>query len=947
MPLYNNCNLYYGGENKVFMENYLENSIINQSYDDITEWHLPQLKIFSKEKILFEYQREALKNITKILYNYYTAEKNNGKKKLYEQCKQVGMLKNFTIKNDNTSRITKRLELFSEYDYPIINDSIPGYSFFNRACFWMATGSGKSLVLIKTIELLDYLQTKNLIDKREIMLLLPREDLIQQFSKEVAEFNQKREKKIALVNLKKYEDDQRVRSMISTIKVYYYRSDLLRDEKKESIIDFKTYDNNGAWYLFLDEAHRGEKQNSKIQDYVTLLSRNGFTFHFSATFTEEIDYATTCFNFNLERFIQQGYGKNIYLSNSYFQFNKDKDEFAELEKQKQVLKSLLNFTIVKQAKQKKQNLPYHAPLLMTLVNSINTKNSDLLLFFKKLEEISSGKLDQTLLKEVKNELQKEWQENDDFVFGNEKLTCPIPIQEIQAEDILEQVFHSRKIGKIELIEGETRKEIVLKLETADKPFALIKIGDAKKFEREKLGSHYYKIPNYDSKKFFANLNEEEDINLLLGSRSFYEGWDSNRPNIVNFINIGKGSAKKFVLQALGRGIRIEPKKGMRKRANQNEKLKMYQNKLLETLFVYATDKSSIKAIIETVQQQKENIFILPITKNKQTKLSFDLLIPQYKEKKIKKDIIFFIAEESLKKLQFYFSCFDKNTLLLLGRDIEIIKKLTKDLEKKQNLFQDSKIFEKQSQKNYRNIKELLDKLFLHLSAKEKIVDKVKKLENEIIHFKHVKIAGLSGLEKDNLKEKIKKVENFSSDKIKEYTTGYRDVHLEIMKLSNHYYIPLILSQKEKANYIQHIIKNKSEKKFVQSLAAYTNKKKDNNWMFSRIDEALDKFFIPYYCQESYQYKNFYPDFVFWMNKENNYKITFVDPKGIVHADYQKKIDGFKELFIEKNQPKEFSYGKFKITFDLKMVGKKNDVGKEYRKYWINEEDFQFLEWLNL
>ncbi len=35
------------------------------------------------------------------------------------------------------------------------------------------------------------------------------------------------------------------------MKVYYYRSDLIRDERKDSILDFKDYDNNGGdWYIF-------------------------------------------------------------------------------------------------------------------------------------------------------------------------------------------------------------------------------------------------------------------------------------------------------------------------------------------------------------------------------------------------------------------------------------------------------------------------------------------------------------------------------------------------------------------------------------------------------------------------------------------------------------------------------------------------------------------------
>ena len=134
-------------------------------------------------------------------------------------------------------------------------------------------------------------------------------------------------------------------------------------------MDFKDYDNNGNWYIFLDEAHRGETGVSLIQDYVSILSRNGYLFNFSATFTDSIDYATTCYNFNLEKFINAGYGKNIYLSKSYFDFKNDKDDFSEREKKKQVLKSLITFTMVKNSK---KDEIYHNPLLVTLVNSINT-----------------------------------------------------------------------------------------------------------------------------------------------------------------------------------------------------------------------------------------------------------------------------------------------------------------------------------------------------------------------------------------------------------------------------------------------------------------------------------------------------------------------------------------------------------------------------------------------
>ena len=176
------------------------------------------------------------------------------------------------------------------------------------------TGSGKSLVLIKTIELIDYLQNQGLIPKKEIMLLLPREDLIKQFKNEINEYNRFNAKPITLINLKDYEEDKRNPILLNEIKVYFYRSDLLRNESKENILDYRNYLNDGNWYIFLDEAHRGKKEDSLFQDYVSVLTKNGFLFNFSATFVDEIDYITTCYNFNLGKFIESGYGKYLFKS---------------------------------------------------------------------------------------------------------------------------------------------------------------------------------------------------------------------------------------------------------------------------------------------------------------------------------------------------------------------------------------------------------------------------------------------------------------------------------------------------------------------------------------------------------------------------------------------------------------------------------------------------------
>ncbi|MDR0800237.1 MAG: DEAD/DEAH box helicase family protein [Endomicrobium sp.] len=914
---------------KIILEKILEQI----DYDQLNNWQLPSISCFSENKNLdgFPYQKEALKNITKTLYlSFKTFQNGNAspdKQTLHAKYKEYGLEdKAFAVckftnnKDKNIGNTSKRFKFFQNYskDYKVLGKGTEEYvadaAFLNRACFWMSTGSGKSIVLIKTIELLDYLQRQNLIPRKEIMLLLPREDLIKQFKKEIEEFNKSRERKIELINLIKYEDNKQDFNYDCFIKVYYYRSDLLRDERKESILDYRNYDNKGNWYIFLDEAHRGEKENSSMQNYVSVLSRNGFLFNFSATFTENIDYLTTCFNFNLEKFISEGYGKNLYLSPAYFTFASEINELTETEKQKEVLKSLLAFTLIK--KSKKQGY-YHNPLLITLVNSINTDESDLLLFFKKIEEIATGNIARQIFDSAKDELGQEELPFDTELF--DKITL---------KDLLENIFNTKKHGKIELAEGEKEKEIVLKLETTDKPFALIKIGDAKKFQREKLGDNYQYVTSPEKKIIFQGINENEDINLLLGSRSFYEGWDSNRPNVINMINIGGKEAKKFVLQSIGRGVRIEPVKGERKRLSANDTNK---NILLETLFIFATDKNSIANIVETIKEQKtKGEELKGIFKNKKP---FELYIPVYKEETPRNNFTKFnLSKNTLENIRKYIKNFNKN-LLLLKYDISL-ENLNLLLEK----IDDDNSFQIKEDNVYNDMDFLFNKLISHTAIKNKIFSGLKELEDEIIHFKHIKISNLGTEDVELLNSEI---ENVRTGKKNE--AEFRR-ELKIKNIEKHYYLPLIYSKKEKIDYINHIIVNQSEVKFIQALEKYINQKNiSSEWIFSKIDETLDEEIgIPYFYRKDNRYRKFFPDFLFWIKKGNDYKIIFIDPKGTSYTDYENKVDGFEKLLLNLNTP----YKGLNIEFDLRFYNDDiSPIGEKYKKYWCSYsyEDFSFLE----
>jgi len=649
-------------------ENILYETIANElDYVSLPRtWQLNNIEYFSNNKILFDYQIDAIKNITKFLKHFYEdlydyPRKNKydefieAKKKLYNELLQ----RNNEIRHlgpDDDNKAVK--ELLGYYDYETRQNRkvINFYNFVNRAGFWMATGSGKTLVIIKLIELLDYLMNNGKIPKNDILFLTYREDLIEQFKKHVDEYNHYHSRKIALYDLRQYDKVKNfgILTIKDDINVFFYRSDLISNETKEKELSYMDFENNGKWYLILDEAHKGDKEDSKRQIYYSFITRFGFLFNFSATFTDPWDIITTVFNFNLDHFIEKGYGKNVYVS----QKNLDEfDEFDENEKEKIVLKSLILLTAVKMARENinstirseqlnVQTDLYHNPMMVIYGNSVNTDKSDLQIIFNVLEKIAIESNIKNY-NEAMNDLLEELQNHPRYIFAHDELIINENfLKSINYNHILKYIYNSETNGKIEVIKiPKNDEELVLKLKTSDKPFALIKIGNIGKWVKEKL-KNYEINESYDNQSYFHRLNKDDSsINILLGSRSFYEGWDSNRPNVMMFINIGMGDSRKYVLQSIGRGERIEPLKGKRKRlrflANENTLAKTIKNKLkdcdvslIESLFVFGTNVENIKKIMDSIKYERSKSgFNIELEKNKNID-DHNLLIPVYRENDI-------------------------------------------------------------------------------------------------------------------------------------------------------------------------------------------------------------------------------------------------------------------------------------------------------------------------
>ncbi len=173
-------------------------------------------------------------------------------------------------------------------------------------------------------------------------------------------------------------------------------------------------------------------------------------------------------------------------------------------------------------------------------------------------------------------------------------------------DLLTEVFNAAGKGEIEvLVRPSNRQEVAFKLKTSDDPFALVRIGDISDWLKQEL-SGYEINTRFTDEGYFSRLNNpDSDINILLGSRSFYEGWDSNRPNVIMYINIGVGTdAKKFILQSVGRGVRIEPIKNQRKRLRELYTSGQMEKEIfddlkdlvlpLESVYIFGTNREALE-----------------------------------------------------------------------------------------------------------------------------------------------------------------------------------------------------------------------------------------------------------------------------------------------------------------------------------------------------------------
>lgn len=924
-------------------------------------------KSFDSNKELLDYQQQALINAFRMLVAYFRDFKEN-KKEFYAFYQKY-----YSFANCDFAK--KKLNHLLKNSFKVENGCVKFENFINRLAFYMATGSGKTIVIIKLVELLSVAMGMGLIPKKNIMFFSANEHLIKQFEKEIEKYNRNKDysKQIDFKNLKniKNKDFYHASSnfLMRKIVLFYYRADLMSDEEsKENLLNYKDCWDNGENYVILDEAHKGNKTESKRQAIFSLLSLRGFLFNFSATFTEESDLITAVYNLSVGEWVKLGYGKeSVLLKKNNLSAFKELKDLNDREKEIALLKALL---LLGMQKRYKVEGYFHDPLMLVFTHSVNVENSDAEIFFKTLARVIENDDESDFLK-AKDDLLEELK-SPEFLFSDGKdqdYKIEVFKESLKGMDfkgLKEAVFYASN-GHIEvIINPKNNQEIAFKLNTSDKVFCLIRIGDITEWIHEKLKS--VKVVNknlsFKEESYFSQI-DKSSINILVGSRTFDTGWDSTRPSVILFLNIGlDDDAKKLVKQSFGRGVRIESVKNQRQRLayldiDEAVKDRLKPNAaMLETLFVIPTNHASLEAILKFQKESEsggENRGPWREIKLEKTPIKHALFVPCYRKEqtnalKISKNASFKMSEKNFKDLKEHFHLMSEKHFILKHeiynpKDYALLKEMIQTAH-----------FKKVSTWHYKDLDYMISEIKGKLYPNQKVPkDEFNALDNEkIVHFKRIKVKAdkkekliqtiqevkeYVPLDKETLRMKIVQgeIDPYDTDKHKQDKT-FKVGDAELLKLKEHYYTPLIKAKN--CGWLKHVVKVKSESDFLEELqkteTIITLQENYDFWAFSKIDEHLDNLFIPYFNGATE--RKFFPDFIFWLQKGGTQIICFIDPKGSKHTDYEHKADAYQlfkdKIFNPKDDPN------FKIKVVLKFYGNKDGVGERYRDDWIKEGELK-------
>ncbi len=460
-----------------------------------------------------------------------------------------------------------------------------------KLAFWMATGSGKTLIMH-----LNYRQFLNYNNQTldNVLLITPNEGLSEQHMSEMRASN------IRCgpfdMNEGGQKDDVRVIEITKLV-----------EQKQGGGVSVPVEAFEGNNLIFVDEGHKGTG-GEVWRRYRDDLGESGFTFEYSATFGQALravandkltrEYGKAiAFDYSYRYFHGDGYGKDFRVLNLVEETTEEKTDTL-------LLGNLLSFyeqqCVFTQSAEELRPYDLEKPLWVfvgSTVRAVYSKNrkkrSDVLTVARFLHRVLS---------------RREWTIGaiNRLVRGDSDLVTPDgrdvfadkftylgelqrPAREIY-DDILKTVFHAPAGGGLHVcaIRGADG-ELGLQASGADDYFGLIYIGDVSAFKKLVEDDETGITLEEDalSGSLFENINNPQTgIQVLIGAKKFMEGWNSWRVSNMGLLNIGRSEGSE-IIQLFGRGVRLRGKNASLKRSTELAGTHPEQIRLLETLDIFA------------------------------------------------------------------------------------------------------------------------------------------------------------------------------------------------------------------------------------------------------------------------------------------------------------------------------------------------------------------------
>ncbi len=466
----------------------------------------------------------------------------------------------------------------------------------NKLAFWMATGSGKTLIMhINYRQFLQY--NRRPLDN--ILLITPNEGLTEQHMDEMT---------ASSIPCERFTLEESGLGLLDHNTVRVIEITKLVQEKRGGGVSVPVEAFEGNNLIFVDEGHKGSGGES-WRRFRDALGQTGFTFEYSATFGQALSAShrneltteygkATVFDYSYRYFHSDGYGKDFHILNLQEETTQEKTELL-------LLGNLLSFYEQQRCfEEKADNLrPYNLdkPLWVFVgssVNAVYTKNhqkrSDVLTvtrFLHHFLENKNGWAIEAIRKIVGgNTGLIDTYGEDIFVGRFEYLRGSRYDADVVFYDILASVFHAPAGGQLHMgdIRGRTG-ELGLRAGSSDDYFGLIYIGDTSTFKKlvEADDAGINVEDDVISDSLFEGINSPaSEINILIGAKKFMEGWNSWRVSNMGLLNIGRSEGSE-IIQLFGRGVRLRGIAFSLKRSSAIDGEHPEHIRLLETLNIFA------------------------------------------------------------------------------------------------------------------------------------------------------------------------------------------------------------------------------------------------------------------------------------------------------------------------------------------------------------------------